>query len=370
METSKAIARRPQKLHLLEALRGLAAFYVFIGHLARQCLPHTPAALRFILGFGQEAVMLFFLLSGFVIYYSCRNRPGMTFKEYFARRFARIYPIFILGLVLAYAASCLAAGKWLGPEIRDLAGNVFMLQDNTGANRPGTWFSPYMGNFSLWSLSYEWWYYMLFFFIHFKVDAKWRLPGVAALSVGGTISMFFIPNTASQILSYFILWWCGAELAKAYIEKGWPTFRSQAPSLGTLAVCLAIRTPRGVLHSFAEGLHGYHPYVEFWNLSAGLAIVIVALSLGRSGCKYLGRLVSPFAWIAPCSYGLYVVHGPIVFHGDWLAFVRLAYVKVILYVALVVGVAFLAEGLYQRFMSGIILRLLNGRPESRASVNA
>ena len=139
-----------QKLFLLEALRGLAAFYVFIGHLARQCLPNTPPALRFLLGFGQEAVMLFFLLSGFVIF-CCRNRPNMTFREYFLRRFARIYPIFVLGLALAYVASSIEAHQWLGLHFKDLAGNLLMLQDNNGAMREGTWFPPYMGGFSLWS---------------------------------------------------------------------------------------------------------------------------------------------------------------------------------------------------------------------------
>ncbi len=122
-----AKSRSPKKLYLPEALRGLAAFYVFIGHLFRQTLPSPSSAVKFCLGFGQEMVMLFFVLSGFVIYYSCHERVGMTFKEYFARRFARIYPIFVFGLALAYFAACLQAGKLIGPNPLDASGGLSML---------------------------------------------------------------------------------------------------------------------------------------------------------------------------------------------------------------------------------------------------
>ena len=211
---------------------------------------------------------------------------------------------------------------------------------------------------------------MLFFLLYFKVAEKWRLPIVGALSLGGTVMLFIAPNTLFQILSYFILWWCGAELAKAYDQEGWPSWRSQAPSLGVLILCLAIRTPRGALQSFSKGAHGYHPFVEFWNLSAGLVLILVALLLGRAGCRALAKVIAPFAWIAPCSYGLYVVHGPLVFHGDWLGFIPFTVVKVVLYIGVALGLAWLAEGPYQRFISARILRLIRKNPVEPASVPA
>jgi peptidoglycan/LPS O-acetylase OafA/YrhL len=62
-------------LHQLDSLRGFAAAYVVVhhAHLAPQ------SAFGNLLFFGQEAVILFFLLSGFVIHYSthspARPRP-------------------------------------------------------------------------------------------------------------------------------------------------------------------------------------------------------------------------------------------------------------------------------------------------------
>jgi peptidoglycan/LPS O-acetylase OafA/YrhL len=49
------------KLAKLDMLRGAASSYVFLSHFIRGGLP------GFLFAFGQEAVMCFFLLSGFVI---------------------------------------------------------------------------------------------------------------------------------------------------------------------------------------------------------------------------------------------------------------------------------------------------------------
>ena len=77
------------KLHGLECLRGFAAIYVLLGHLLLSCLQVQHPAVRFILQFGQEAVMIFFLLSGFVIFWSLRAET--TFHQYFLQRARRIY---------------------------------------------------------------------------------------------------------------------------------------------------------------------------------------------------------------------------------------------------------------------------------------
>ena len=63
----------------LECLRGLAAGYVFVHHFAHIILAPKYPRLASLFVFGQSAVMLFFVISGFVIYYSTfgrsRNEP-------------------------------------------------------------------------------------------------------------------------------------------------------------------------------------------------------------------------------------------------------------------------------------------------------
>jgi peptidoglycan/LPS O-acetylase OafA/YrhL len=64
-----------KKLEILEFGRGFAAFYVLMHHL--RPLRDTPFDILF--RFGQEAVILFFLVSGFVIYLSCQaSKPSLS----------------------------------------------------------------------------------------------------------------------------------------------------------------------------------------------------------------------------------------------------------------------------------------------------
>jgi peptidoglycan/LPS O-acetylase OafA/YrhL len=77
------------RLQKLECIRGLAAFYVVLHHLARIFLHHRWYRLPFV--FGPEAVMVFFVLSGFVIHYSTRVSPAdLGIKNYSVKRLRRI----------------------------------------------------------------------------------------------------------------------------------------------------------------------------------------------------------------------------------------------------------------------------------------
>ncbi|NJN20097.1 MAG: succinyl transferase OpgC [Leptolyngbya sp. RL_3_1] len=67
------------KLWRLEAIRGLAALYIVVSHVLGNEY--------FFLRFGQEAVMIFFMMSGFVIEYSFQNSRYQNFKSYFKKRF-------------------------------------------------------------------------------------------------------------------------------------------------------------------------------------------------------------------------------------------------------------------------------------------
>jgi peptidoglycan/LPS O-acetylase OafA/YrhL len=82
----------------LDAIRGAAAAYVVVYH--ARCFAQTSIAPM--MSFGPEAVILFFLLSGFVISYSSERRlcePGGV-RSYLVHRFRRIYPLFLVALAL------------------------------------------------------------------------------------------------------------------------------------------------------------------------------------------------------------------------------------------------------------------------------
>ncbi len=192
----------------LEAVRGAAAAYVVAAH----CFAQPP--LFFL--FGQEAVMAFFLLSGFVIEYSSARHLHRGFGAYFSRRFWRIYPV--LACMFVVAAIVERAPVASGAFWRQLGGNLLMLQDFAGG-KPGV-LVPAIFAGALWSLGYEWWFYMFYF------PAATRLPRgrqdhiVGIVGVAAALSYLAWPNFVSRLLFYFPAWWAGAALARQYLAEG------------------------------------------------------------------------------------------------------------------------------------------------------
>ena len=85
------------KLQKLEAIRGFSALYVVFFHMLPQEIIFLGINVGFLFRFGSEAVIMFFILSGFVIKYSWEKSSNKSFKKYFLRRFLRIYiPLFFI----------------------------------------------------------------------------------------------------------------------------------------------------------------------------------------------------------------------------------------------------------------------------------
>src|SRR5687767_13607112 len=86
----------------LDALRGIASLYVLLHNLVYGLigLNLVSPKVKIFFAAGQEAVILFFLLSGFVIYISFYKNPNINFKGFFIRRFKRIYFIFLISLII------------------------------------------------------------------------------------------------------------------------------------------------------------------------------------------------------------------------------------------------------------------------------
>jgi hypothetical protein len=71
------------KIHKLESIRGFAAIYVMLGHLFSNHLHQQHTWIGQPFRMAQEGVLLFFFLSGFVIYYSWHETVGgiLTFSS-------------------------------------------------------------------------------------------------------------------------------------------------------------------------------------------------------------------------------------------------------------------------------------------------
>ena len=295
----------------LDAVRASAAFYVLLHHVGNARGWSHGAGLW--LRFGQEAVLVFFLLSGFLIFANERTRATRP-KGYYLRRIRRIYP----GVVAAMLVSTLVAvdNQTFSATFNwaELVGTGLSLQD-LSALKPGVIVNPYLMNSPLWSLSYEVAFYIVFPFV---LRAWLRRPRLTNHFVGSLCCLSYVlyliaPNHWCLVLAYFLVWWCGAMAAAAYFDGGVVVGSIGSP-IGWLIALNTIAALATVIVGY-RGL-GLFPFLMFRHFS--FAIVVLAVSFGPIGAWLADQLEpvsSAASEFASVSYGIYVLHFPILV--DW-----------------------------------------------------
>jgi peptidoglycan/LPS O-acetylase OafA/YrhL len=154
-----------EKLHYIDALRGLAILMVLMHHSAQQGLVKMPHVLSVFLSLGTRGVQLFFIASAFTLFRSHQNRNGIErspLKNFFIRRFFRIAPIYYLGIVYYVLRIIFNLPYWLGNQpyvsISNIFSNVFFVHG----------FNPYWINSLVpggWSIAVEMVFYAIFPFL-------------------------------------------------------------------------------------------------------------------------------------------------------------------------------------------------------------
>jgi peptidoglycan/LPS O-acetylase OafA/YrhL len=178
----------------LDFVRFTAALTVFLGHASGKLW--TGSFLWPLGQFGDTCVVVFFVLSGFVIAYVCDVKER-TWQVYCANRVARLWsvvlPALLLTLLIDFAGVRIAPQlyldqPWYGGDhvgLRYLA-STFMLQE--------IWHIKYVPgiNQPFWSLSYEAFYYLLFGLTLFlKSPIKWVLMLIILAIAGPLIAALF-----------------------------------------------------------------------------------------------------------------------------------------------------------------------------------
>lgn len=181
--TSDVAVKRP-RVDSLTGLRFFAALYVVVFHqettFAKRHLTSKP--LITFLGHGYLAVSLFFVLSGFVLTYNYADRWGETrFSKFLVARFARIYPMYLLALLLQLRF------YWRAATVITTLAVLFMVQSWTvmPSQLPSEW------NFPAWTLSIEWFFYLCFPLLLLGVEkmknktAGLWITALVSVAVGG-----------------------------------------------------------------------------------------------------------------------------------------------------------------------------------------
>jgi peptidoglycan/LPS O-acetylase OafA/YrhL len=174
-----------RRVQSLDGLRGVAALCVAVMHY------QDWFANRHFLDFAYIAVDLFFVLSGVVIAMSYEKRiiMGMSFSQFSVNRLARLYPLFILTLLvgLLHAYALVLAGK-SEPGLWLRVGNFLSVLPNMllqpSLNATGTQaLFPFNG--PAWSVFAEIWI-NLTFFIWVFVGQRY-LATIVAIATGSLV---------------------------------------------------------------------------------------------------------------------------------------------------------------------------------------
>lgn len=204
----------------LDAVRFAAALAVVAAHFGYFKILDEAQIAR-LPDFGREAVIAFFVLSGFVIAFSARHKHA-TLADYAAARAARLYSVALPMLLLAFVLAALVqgvAGVAVGDgyELREpwlyLPFHLAFLGDAwTFVERP-PWLLPY------WSLDYEAWYYVLFGVFHFLRGRRRWLAAGAVLALVGPRLWLLLPVWLAGVALY--RWQGRSTLAPALARAGW-----------------------------------------------------------------------------------------------------------------------------------------------------
>lgn len=182
---------RASQLDALTGLRGIAAWLVVIYHIRLSLADLVPAAIMPALAKGYLAVDLFFLLSGFVIWYNYADRlrlGGMAAARLFLwRRFARIWPLHaaVLMAYVAFAMVLLLTGRdTANYPLAELPLHLLLVQ-NWGFTALLTWNHP------AWSISTEFAAYLLFPLVAIALPlGRWRSAGLIGLAAGLVAALY------------------------------------------------------------------------------------------------------------------------------------------------------------------------------------
>jgi peptidoglycan/LPS O-acetylase OafA/YrhL len=327
------------RLRGIDALRGAAALGVVLYHAVEQgkhVLPnnlfHYPVRLvQFASSFGYIGVFLFFVISGFCIHLQWARakaadvEPDIRFGAFWKRRIRRLYPPYIITLLLFMLLTAATVGLNVTRFfVYDLGMHLLMLHNLD----PHT---CYTINGVFWTLAIEEQLYLAYFLLLF-IRVRWgwgvtlavclfaRLAWMGFSHVVWLKTGFGIP-VPEAAASHWFTWALGALGVEVYFGlttlRGWSRDLRLATVLIVAASALSTYLPwiskETLLHDTSWFL--IHP---LWGL--GFFIVVNRTVLAEQSWlrqAKLPSLVSVFSTLGVFSYSIYLTH-ELVIMQSWL----------------------------------------------------
>jgi peptidoglycan/LPS O-acetylase OafA/YrhL len=291
----------------LTTLRFFAAFHVLLFHAWGIFLPTHPGYWNDFLSLGYVGVSIFFVLSGYILTVVYLNSPAINLRRFYVARFARIYPVFAMSLLLVIPFTWADTAH----HIIRFTGGYF-----TSLSMIQAWI-PNLGtsNVPAWSVSAEAFFYLAFPVLGLAI-ARLEKPlrlGLILWLTSIAVSVILCRTVHSPSLSRdnFIF------------ARFNPLLRLPEFLIG---VCAAKWRPRVIPKSLSWvsilvylGLMPVIVHLPELVVSNGLLAPVFAaliVGLGNLNGKFERFLSSPpLVTLGHASYSLYILHFPVIF---WL----------------------------------------------------
>ena len=308
---------RPFSVYL-DLVRFMAALLVYLWHSNQRYLIESilPAS-----NFGHSAVIVFFVLSGYVIAFVTDTKEA-TLSTYAASRISRVFSVAVPAIAITLLLDSI--GRILYPEIYDYPYDQFLARIGGSllmANE--VWFVSItsFSNVPYWSICYEWWYYVTFAMVMFL------RPKIGLLAAAVTMLLI-----GPKVILLAPVWWLGVLLYR------WRALRELSLAISWTMVAGSI-VGIVLFHEFGiteigskwlEGVIGsdLHRSLTFSKrfVSAYLlgALVFVNFAGVRNvvaaGGNALMRIERPVRFLASFTFTLYLLHQPLLLF--WSAVLR------------------------------------------------
>ncbi|MCC6531365.1 MAG: acyltransferase [Burkholderiales bacterium] len=293
----------------LDIVRFSAACLVYLSHSNKRWLVDDPLPAS---GHAHAAVIVFFVLSGYVIAY-VTDVKERVWHDYLAARLSRIYSVALPAVFLTIALD--AAGRTLYPDIYGYPFDQFATRISSSLlflNE--VWFVSItsFSNVPYWSVCYELWYYVLFGILMFA-PRKWALVlALGLLAVLGPKIALLAP-----------IWILGALLYHWKRMRSLSYAASWALVIGsTLAIVgFTLSGAAAVIDGYVKDVLGaerYRSLVWSWHFLSDYVLAILFFAHLAGMRNVAARIVSiaslverPIRFLASYTFTLYLLHQPL-----------------------------------------------------------
>jgi len=296
---------------VISQLRGLAALQVAAAHLRALQYPGFSAVekppllflgLAFSSGFAYLAVIVFFVLSGWLVGGSFLNKLNSerALQHYAIDRVSRLWVVLVPTFVVVLLAGAVV-GELDTKQVSFSATEPYSAGAFVG-NMVGLqtiMVPPFGANFPLWSLANETWYYVLFPLLILVFRAKAIATRVVAvLAIGAIVQLVH-----GTILLYFSIWLLGAAFSRVRIELG-QVWR-WALLLLLVGSAVFIRLQGTTNFTLKE-------YPDYLLFSLIFVLFLSSMQFKRQAGPKLDRIDRTGRFFANFSFTLYVLHVPMI----------------------------------------------------------